>query len=74
MHCLLSIVDNVNEELDYLYSSPNIVRVMKSKRLRLVVYVVQMGREDACTGFWWGNLRENHHWGDPAVDGRIILR
>ena len=26
-----------------------------------------------CTGFWWGNLREGDHWGDPGVDGRIIL-
>jgi len=25
------------------------------------------------TGFWWGNLREGDHWGDPCVDGRIIL-
>jgi len=23
--------------------------------------------------FWWGNLRETDHWGDPGVDGRIIL-
>jgi len=26
------------------------------------------------TGFWWGNLRERDHFGDPAVDGRVILR
>jgi hypothetical protein len=25
-------------------------------------------------GFCWGNLRERDHWGDPGVDGRIILR
>jgi hypothetical protein len=23
--------------------------------------------------FWWGNLREREDWGDPGVDGRIIL-
>jgi hypothetical protein len=27
-----------------------------------------------CTCFWWGSLRERDHWGDPDVDGRIILR
>ena len=27
-----------------------------------------------CTGFWWGNLGERDHWGDPGVDWRIILR
>jgi len=27
-----------------------------------------------CTGFWWGNMRERDHCGDPDVDGRIILR
>ena len=29
---------------------------------------------EGCTGFWWGNLRERYLWGDPDVDGRIILR
>ena len=31
------------------------------------------GRGEVCTGFWWGNVRERDHWGDPDVDGRIIL-
>ena len=31
-------------------------------------------RGEGCTGFWWGNLRERGHWGDPDVDRRIILR
>jgi hypothetical protein len=26
-----------------------------------------------CTEFCRGNLRERGHWGDPDVDGRIIL-
>ena len=32
------------------------------------------GRVEVCTGFWWGNPREGDQWGDPDVDGRIILR
>jgi hypothetical protein len=36
-------------------------------------HVARMGRREVCTGFWWGSLRERDHWGDPDVDGRIIL-
>jgi hypothetical protein len=25
------------------------------------------------SGCWWGGLREGDHWGDPDIDGRIIL-
>jgi hypothetical protein len=32
------------------------------------------GRGEAYIGFWWGNLEERDHLGDPDVDGRIILR
>jgi len=32
------------------------------------------GRGEVCTRFWWGNLRERDHRGDPGADGRIILR
>jgi hypothetical protein len=28
------------------------------------------GREEAYTGFSWGNLKERGHLGDPGVDGR----
>ena len=64
-----------NEELNDLYSSPNIVWVIKSRRMRWAGHVARMeeGRE-MCTRFWWGNLRERDHWGDQDVDGRIILR
>ena len=33
-----------------------------------------MGRREVHTEFWWGNLRERDHFGDPGVDGSIILR
>jgi hypothetical protein len=32
------------------------------------------GRGEAGTGFWWENLRKIDPWGDPGVDGIIILR
>jgi hypothetical protein len=33
-----------------------------------------MVRGEACTGFWWENLRERDQRGDPRIDGGIILR
>jgi len=33
-----------------------------------------MVRGEAYTGFWWGNVEERDHLGDPVVDGRIILQ
>jgi len=32
------------------------------------------GEERHTQGFWWGNLRERDHLGDPGIDGSIILR
>jgi hypothetical protein len=63
-----------NEELNELYCLPNIVRVVNSRRMRWAGHVARMGREEVCTGCWWGGLREGDHWGDSDVDGRIILR
>jgi hypothetical protein len=33
-----------------------------------------MGRGEAYTGFWWGNVREREHLGVPGIDGNIMLR
>jgi len=62
-----------NEELNDLYSSPNIVRVIKSRRMRWAGHVACMGGERGCIGSWWGNRRERDHWGGLRVDGWIIL-
>ena len=39
-----------NEELNDLYYSPNIVRVIKSRRMRWAGHVARMGEERGCTG------------------------
>jgi hypothetical protein len=41
-----------NDELHSLYSSPNIVRVIKSRRMRWAGHVARMGRGQVFTGFW----------------------
>jgi hypothetical protein len=42
-----------NDELHSLYSSPNIVTVIKSRRMRWVGHVARMGRGGLCAGFGW---------------------
>jgi len=39
------------EELNYLYCSPNIVRVIKSRRMRWAGHVARMGEERRIQGF-----------------------
>jgi len=63
-----------NEELNDLYSLPNIFGVIKSRRMRRVGHVARMGEWRGVYRIWWGNLRERDHLGDPDVDGKIILR
>jgi hypothetical protein len=63
-----------NEELNDLYPSPNIIRVIKSRRMRWAGHGARMEKREVHTGFWWGDLREGDHLGDPGVDGRIILK
>jgi len=62
-----------NEELNDLYSSPNIVRVIKSRRIRWAGHVARMGEEGGYICSWWGSRRERDHWGDLGIDGWIIL-
>jgi hypothetical protein len=63
-----------NEELNYLYSLPNIVRVVKLRRMRWAGYVVHMGQERGVHRVLVGKPEGKSHWGDPDIDGRIILR
>jgi hypothetical protein len=55
-----------NEELNNVYSSPNIIQVIKSRRMRRAGH----GRKKR---LWWGDLREGVYLEYLGVDGRIIL-
>ena len=59
-----------NEELNDLYCSPNIVRVIKSRRMRWAGHVARMVEERGCIGSCWGNRKE----GDLGVDGVDNIR
>ena len=63
-----------NQELKDLYSSPNIVQVIKPIRMRWAGHVARMGEERGCIGSWWENRREGDHWADLGANGWIILR
>jgi hypothetical protein len=62
-----------NKELNDLYSSPNNVRVIKSRRMRWAEHVARMGEERGVYRVCWGNRRERDHWGDLGVDWWIIF-
>jgi hypothetical protein len=55
-----------------MYSSRNIIRVVKSRRMRWAGHVALMGRGEVDTGFWLGFLRERGRLEDPGIDERII--
>jgi hypothetical protein len=47
-----------NKELRDLYSSPSIIRIIKSRRMRLVGHVARTGGRGTCIGYWWESQRE----------------
>jgi hypothetical protein len=52
-----------NEELNDLYCSPNIVRVIKSRRIRRVGYVTRIGKEDRrIQDLVWETRRKEITW------------
>ena len=63
-----------NEELNDLYCSPNIVRVIKSRRIQWAGHVACMGERRGVYRVLVGKPEGKIYLVDPGVDGRIILR
>jgi hypothetical protein len=61
------------EELYDLHFSLNIIRVIKSRRMRWVGHVARMGNRSAYR-IWWGDLLERDHLEDPGVEGTITIK
>jgi hypothetical protein len=63
-----------NKKLYALYSSPNIIRVIKLRRLRWAGRVARMGERRGAYRALVGKPEGRNHLEDPGVDGRIILK
>jgi hypothetical protein len=60
-----------NEELHKLYSSPDIIRQVKSRRIRWAGHVARMREERKCSRFWWESPKEGDHLEDHGVGGNL---
>jgi hypothetical protein len=63
-----------SEELNDLYYLPNILRVVKSRRMRWAGHVARMGEGKVVHRVLVGKPEGKRPFGRPDVDGRIILR
>ncbi|KAJ4434068.1 hypothetical protein ANN_16387 [Periplaneta americana] len=63
-----------NAELHALYSSPDIIRNIKSRRLRWAGHVARMGESRNAYRVLVGRTEGKDLWGGRDVDGRIILK
>jgi hypothetical protein len=61
-----------NEELHILYSSPNIIKQVKSRRMRWAEHVACMG-EDCVQGFLMGKPEGKRPLGRPTMGSEWIL-
>jgi hypothetical protein len=53
-----------NEELNHLYSLPNIVLVVKWRRMRWAGHVARMGEDRGVNRVLVGKPEGKYHWGD----------
>jgi hypothetical protein len=50
-----------NKELYNVFSSPSIIRIIKSSRMRWAGHVARVGKRRRHIGFFWGRQKEIDH-------------
>jgi hypothetical protein len=63
-----------NEELHNFYSSQNIIRMIKSRRMKWAGHVTRMERVGMYIGYLWGSQKERDHYEDQDVGRWTILK
>jgi hypothetical protein len=63
-----------SEELNVLYCSPYIVRVIKSRRMRWAGHVARKGERRGINRVFMGKPDGKNHLEDPGENERIILK
>jgi hypothetical protein len=58
------------EESHILYSSPNIIKIIKTKRMGLAGNIARIGKKGMHTVFWYKSQTERDHWEDLDVSWR----
>jgi hypothetical protein len=60
-----------SEELHIVYSSPDIIIQIKSRRVRWAGHVARMGEEQKGTMFWWESPKGRDHSQEQRVGGKM---
>jgi hypothetical protein len=63
-----------NEEIHNLYSSPSIIRTIKSRRMRWTGHASRMRRRGTHIGYSWESQKDRDDYEDQDVDERMMLK
>jgi hypothetical protein len=60
-----------HEEIHILYCPPNVIKKIKSRRMRWAGHVARMEEEKKSAMFWWESPKERCRSKDQGIDRRM---